>query len=80
MHTILVLRGYGFFGQRICEVLAKEMGVYLLVAGRNGNKAQELARLLGPSANHGHSVDATAPTHLPLHLDCHSFCLNRLVP
>lgn len=60
MHTILVLGGYGFFGHRICEVLAKDMGILLLVAGRNGSKSQELARQLGLPVNQGISVDAKA--------------------
>ncbi|MFK8050438.1 MAG: saccharopine dehydrogenase NADP-binding domain-containing protein [Halioglobus sp.] len=40
---VLVLGGYGNFGRRICESLAKEKYVELLVAGRDLKKAADLA-------------------------------------
>jgi saccharopine dehydrogenase-like NADP-dependent oxidoreductase len=61
MHTLLVLGGYGFFGQRICETLAKHPGIRLLIAGRDGAKAKELAKSLGLVADRGLRLDATAP-------------------
>lgn len=60
MHTILVLGGYGFFGHRICEALARDPGIRLLIAGRDGHKARALAQSLGLPANQGLSLDATA--------------------
>jgi uncharacterized protein YbjT (DUF2867 family) len=61
MHTLLVLGGYGFFGQRICETLAKQPGMRLLIAGRDGDKATKLAQSLGLAADRGLQLDATAP-------------------
>lgn len=61
MHTILVLGGYGFFGQRICESLASDTAIRLLIAGRNGMQAQRLACRLGLSAGQGFALDAHAP-------------------
>ncbi|MEJ2132033.1 MAG: saccharopine dehydrogenase NADP-binding domain-containing protein, partial [Gammaproteobacteria bacterium] len=43
---VLVLGGYGNFGKRICESLAGESGVELVVAGRNLAKAQRLCDVL----------------------------------
>lgn len=40
---ILVLGGYGNFGKRICATLAKEASLQIVIAGRNINKAKELA-------------------------------------
>ncbi|GGY85243.1 saccharopine dehydrogenase [Cellvibrio zantedeschiae] len=44
--TILVLGGYGNFGKRISESLAKHADVCLLVAGRNLEKANDLCKKL----------------------------------
>jgi saccharopine dehydrogenase-like NADP-dependent oxidoreductase len=46
MHTVLVLGGYGFFGERISEALASDSSVRLLVAGRNVGKAAAVAARL----------------------------------
>jgi saccharopine dehydrogenase-like NADP-dependent oxidoreductase len=70
MHTILVLGGYGFFGHRICEALAKDSRIRLLIAGRDGGKALDLAQSLGLPADQGLSLDATA-SNLPLQLIHH---------
>jgi len=43
---ILVLGGYGNFGKRICESLAKQAGICLLIAGRNLEKAEQLCQKL----------------------------------
>lgn len=45
-YTILVLGGYGTFGSRISRSLAALAGVRLLVAGRNGKKADLFAESL----------------------------------
>ncbi|MEM7223642.1 MAG: saccharopine dehydrogenase NADP-binding domain-containing protein [Pseudomonadota bacterium] len=44
---ILVLGGTGVFGQRICQRLAREPAVSILLAGRSAVKAQAMARKLG---------------------------------
>ena len=43
---VLVIGGYGNFGRRICESLAKEESINLIVAGRDITKASELAARL----------------------------------
>jgi NAD(P)-dependent dehydrogenase (short-subunit alcohol dehydrogenase family) len=53
-YRILVLGGYGHFGGRICEALASD--VTLIVAGRDGRKAEQFARALG-SIHHGVALD-----------------------
>lgn len=58
MHTVLVLGGYGFFGHRIGAALCREPGIHLLIAGRDGNKAQAQALALGLPAHQGVVVDA----------------------
>ena len=40
---MVVLGGYGNFGTRICQALAQEHGLAVLVAGRNGRRAAETA-------------------------------------
>lgn len=61
MHTVLVLGGYGFFGTRISRALAGDSGIRLLVAGRDGAKAQALATALGLGPGHGLTIDALDP-------------------
>lgn len=61
MHTILVLGGYGFFGSRICEALASEENIHLLIAGRDASKAKALACQLNLNAGQGITLDANAP-------------------
>jgi saccharopine dehydrogenase-like NADP-dependent oxidoreductase len=58
LHTILVLGGYGFFGSRICEALAKQSRIHLLIGGRNLNQAQALASKLGLQVQQGVAIDA----------------------
>jgi saccharopine dehydrogenase-like NADP-dependent oxidoreductase len=60
MHTTLVLGGYGFFGGRICQALATEKNIRLLIGGREAAKAQATARQLGLDADQGVAVDAYA--------------------
>ncbi len=43
---ILVLGGYGNFGKRICETIAKQSEICLIIAGRNLGKAEELCEKL----------------------------------
>jgi uncharacterized protein YbjT (DUF2867 family) len=45
MKRILVLGGYGNFGKRIGEALLRSQ-IPITVAGRNGEKAQQLAKTL----------------------------------
>ncbi len=61
MHTILVIGGYGFFGQRIVRSLAIVPGVRLLIGGRNRSKAEELAGELGLPSDWALTIDADAP-------------------
>jgi saccharopine dehydrogenase-like NADP-dependent oxidoreductase len=61
MHTILVLGGYGFFGERISESLASEASVRLLVAGRDAGKAAALVARLKLPAERAVVVDANDP-------------------
>lgn len=49
--TIIILGGYGNFGKRISESLAKESNVCLLIAGRSIDKANQLCEKLR-AANH----------------------------
>lgn len=56
----LVLGGYGNFGARICRALAVDGGIDLLVAGRDGGQAQQLADVLGNGAE-AVSIDCNAP-------------------
>ncbi|HSC76728.1 MAG TPA: saccharopine dehydrogenase NADP-binding domain-containing protein [Pseudomonadales bacterium] len=56
MLKILVLGGYGNFGKRICESLAKQTGICLLIAGRSFDKADNLCKIL--RVNHN-ATDAT---------------------
>jgi len=48
--TILVLGGSGNFGARIAEVLAREPGVRILIGGRDGKRATEIAKRIGDNA------------------------------
>lgn len=60
-YTILVLGGYGFFGERICEALASDASIRLLVAGRHLDKATALAARLKLSPEQAVSLDAGDP-------------------
>ena len=61
MHTILVLGGYGFFGERISESLASDPSVQLLVAGRDVGKAAALVARLSLPVERAVVLDANAP-------------------
>ena len=58
MHTILVLGGYGFFGSRICQALAENPQIHLLIGGRDASKAQALATQLGLNSSQAVAIDA----------------------
>jgi saccharopine dehydrogenase-like NADP-dependent oxidoreductase len=58
MHTILVLGGYGFFGSRICQALAENPQIHLLIGGRDTSKAQALTTQLGLNSNQAVAIDA----------------------
>jgi saccharopine dehydrogenase-like NADP-dependent oxidoreductase len=60
-HTILVLGGYGFFGTRICEALAANHSIHLIIGGRNLDKADALISRLGLSPAQAQCIDANAP-------------------
>ena len=56
-YRVLVLGGYGHFGGRICNALARE--VTLIVAGRDGGQAQSFAQALG-GGHQGVALDHAA--------------------
>jgi saccharopine dehydrogenase-like NADP-dependent oxidoreductase len=60
LHTILVLGGYGFFGARICAALARNPAIHLLIGGRDGGKALQLARQLKLDPAQACALDANA--------------------
>lgn len=60
MHTVMVLGGYGFFGQRICEALVHTTNIRLLIAGRDEVRARILALSLGLPLENGIRLDASA--------------------
>lgn len=45
---VLVLGGYGFFGRRLVERLARQPGLHILVAGRSHSRAQACIEALPP--------------------------------
>ncbi len=63
-NVILVVGGYGAFGIRAAERLARRSGLTVVIAGRAPDKARRAAATLGPSAaallSHA-TVDAAAP-------------------
>jgi hypothetical protein len=58
---VLVLGAYGFFGRRICEGLARNPRIQLLLAGRDLSQATAFAYQLGFTAQHARRVDAADP-------------------
>ena len=56
----LILGGYGNFGARIARALAPQFGASLLVAGRDGPRAQALATTLGYGVQ-GIGIDLSKP-------------------
>lgn len=65
MHTTLILGGYGFFGSRICQALAANKNVRVLIGGRDIGQARVLAGKLGLSPAQAIAIDAHAPDLAP---------------
>jgi saccharopine dehydrogenase-like NADP-dependent oxidoreductase len=63
MRTVLVLGGYGFFGQRISAALSAAKPVRVLVGGRDFERAKAATRVLGLPHEQAVSLDAR-DTHL----------------
>ncbi|MEJ8845959.1 saccharopine dehydrogenase family protein [Variovorax rhizosphaerae] len=49
-YRVLVIGGYGFFGRRLVEGLARQEGLHVTVAGRSSAQAEALVAELGPQA------------------------------
>ena len=62
MRTVLVLGGYGFFGQRISAALASAPSMRLLVGGRDLERARAACRAMRLSAENGVALDAHNPS------------------
>lgn len=60
MHTVLVVGGTGFFGNRIAAALAAAPNVDVLLGGRDPSRVQSAARALGLSSEHGVVLDVNA--------------------
>ena len=60
-HTTLVIGGYGFFGARICQALAADKAIRLLIGGRDAGQALRLALQLGLEPEQAIAIDAGAP-------------------
>lgn len=58
LHRVLVLGGYGFFGERICAGLARNPSIRLIVGGRHRERAVQAAQRLGLDADHAIAIDA----------------------
>jgi saccharopine dehydrogenase-like NADP-dependent oxidoreductase len=58
MRTVLVLGGYGFFGQRISAALASTTSMRVLVGGRDLERARMATRAMGLPAENGVALDA----------------------
>jgi NAD(P)-dependent dehydrogenase (short-subunit alcohol dehydrogenase family) len=61
MHTVLVLGGYGNFGQPICRALAREPAICLLIGGRDPAKARAFAQEVAGDTAAGIRIDHAAP-------------------
>jgi saccharopine dehydrogenase-like NADP-dependent oxidoreductase len=59
--TVLVLGGYGFFGQRICGALARNQALRVLIAGRDLTRATSAAQSLGLPPEQAVCINAQAP-------------------
>src|SRR4051812_43088182 len=60
VHRVLILGGYGFFGERIATALASDPNLRLSGGGRDLAKAQGFARRLGLDVRQGVAIDAAA--------------------
>jgi len=61
MQTVLVLGGYGFFGQRISTALASTEFLRVLIGGRDPIRAMNAARAIGLPLEQTVSLDARDP-------------------
>jgi saccharopine dehydrogenase-like NADP-dependent oxidoreductase len=61
LHNTLVLGGYGFFGTRICQALATNKSIRLIIGGRDAIQARRLAQQLGIAPEQAIAIDADAP-------------------
>ena len=60
-HTVLVLGGYGFFGERISAALSRNPRIRLLIAGRRIDKCVAAVAALGLPRSDAVALDATDP-------------------
>lgn len=63
-YRVLVIGGYGFFGSRLVERLARQPHLHITIAGRSLAQAQALAQHLQATALatlDGHALDIAAP-------------------
>lgn len=58
MRTVLVLGGYGFFGQRISAALASTASMRVLVGGRDLERAKATTRAISLPVEHAVALDA----------------------
>jgi saccharopine dehydrogenase-like NADP-dependent oxidoreductase len=58
MSTVLVLGGYGFFGQRISAALASSASLRVLIGGRDLARARAAAHTVGLPPEHAVALDA----------------------
>jgi saccharopine dehydrogenase-like NADP-dependent oxidoreductase len=58
MRTVLVLGGYGFFGQRISAALASTPTLRILLGGRDLERAKAAACAMGLAVEHAVALDA----------------------
>lgn len=61
IQTVLVLGGYGFFGQRICAALARNSSLRLLIGGRDPGRGVASARAIGVPADRAVCLNAKDP-------------------
>ena len=69
MPAILIVGGYGAFGLKVAERLAREAGIEVILAGRSASRAQAAAADLARNslAAIGHAaIDAVAPDRVAL--------------
>lgn len=61
MHCVLILGGYGFFGQRISATLVRDANMRVVIAGRSLSRARASATALGLDNDQAVQLDATDP-------------------
>jgi uncharacterized protein YbjT (DUF2867 family) len=58
MHTVLVIGGSGFFGQRICRALSLDPSIRVLMGGRDRARSLRTANIIGLDGRQVVTVDA----------------------